>query len=285
MSGAPLAHPQEGGLFPQAPDVGSLELGTVGWEDVAEHTDLGTADNDGYTLVRVQLYSGRDLTKPKKTGVAQGHRVLCQIGGGLFRVPPKGTRVLVAFPAGMRTTQGAAVIVCTIEKSPAIQFGAGTGSPDRPVMDFGNVDVVIAARSVTLQSKASPFPQYLSVGQPRGGGATPGIRMYDETGSGIVISGGKIMVAVTDNGSPPKVTKYLSMSHADGIDVMNTDGGGILCSLALKNSGDCWIAGANARLYTAGVYLGVSITNVLTNRALYGTPASPTPSATVLIGS
>lgn len=98
-------------LGPEALDGGSLEMGTVGWDD-GNYLDAGTTGNDGNTLVAVQLYRGRDQATALQAGVAQGHKIWCQVSSLCgFTIPLQGTRVLVAIPAGMRETQGAPLIV------------------------------------------------------------------------------------------------------------------------------------------------------------------------------
>lgn len=253
-----------------------IEEATVGWDGEDTYYDLGTSENEesGQTLVRVQLFRGKPPHITKKNGVGQGYRLLCRIGLTPFRVPAKGTPVLVAFPGGNWQTPGNPVIFAVVANSPVQQFDA-----KRVVYDFGpDVEVVHRAKCHTFQSYETT-PQYVSIGTPRAPGATPAIRIFDETGSGIVVSQGKIRIAVTDNGSPPKITKFLSMSDADGIDVMNTDGGSIKSSIFVKNDGDVWIGGANSRLFTRGVYLGTAATAL--TPVLIGNPASPTPSAVV----
>jgi hypothetical protein len=92
-------------------DNGANEMGTVGWDD-GTYLDLGTTSNDGNTLVAVQLYRGRDQTQPLKLGVAQGHKIWCQVSSQVgFTLPLRGTRVLVGIPAGMGATQGAPLII------------------------------------------------------------------------------------------------------------------------------------------------------------------------------
>ncbi|KAJ8134485.1 hypothetical protein OY671_012302, partial [Metschnikowia pulcherrima] len=123
-----------------------FEPGTVGWDDAGDHFDLGTYDNDGSTLVRVTLFRGRDSSVRPVPGQADGHRILAQLGGGLFRIPPKGTRVMVGFPTAFATTPGAAVILCTCEPSPDSQFGAGKAK-----LDVGpDQEIILKGKAVTL---------------------------------------------------------------------------------------------------------------------------------------
>ncbi|MBX3218982.1 MAG: hypothetical protein KF795_00605 [Labilithrix sp.] len=96
----------------------TLEYGSIGWEDVPDYIFPGTDDNDGHTLVRVQLFRGRDVTKPLSSTRAQGIQLVAHINSlGGFRTPPHGTRCLVAIPAGMEQIPGAAMIMGIVEKS------------------------------------------------------------------------------------------------------------------------------------------------------------------------
>ncbi len=132
-------------LIPQKSFSPQIEVGTVGWEDEDVWFERGTANDDGYTLIRVQLFRGRDITKPLKDGIGQGVRLLCHISSGIFRIPKKGMRVYVAVPVGMEAKAGAGVIIATIEKNPIEQFDTG-----RVLMAFPDDDLIIKARSVTV---------------------------------------------------------------------------------------------------------------------------------------
>lgn len=107
-------------LLHDNPGSPQILMGSVGWDDEEEHAFLGDEDeNDGHTLVRVQLFEGRDNTKPLNPTRAQGHKLICHLSGMLgTRIPPKDTRVFVAVPSGMENVPGAGVIFATIEKLP-----------------------------------------------------------------------------------------------------------------------------------------------------------------------
>jgi len=97
-----------------------LEYGSIGWEDEDEYIFPGDDENDGHTLVRVQLFRGRDTTKPLSATRAQGMKLLAHINSlGGFRTPPKDTRCMVAVPAGMEQIPGAAIITAIVEQSSA----------------------------------------------------------------------------------------------------------------------------------------------------------------------
>ncbi len=73
-----------------------FEPGTVGWDDTDEHFDVGTADNDGNTLVRVTLFRGRDPGVRPRRGVRRqdiahtfvpGHRLQVSSANALEGAP------------------------------------------------------------------------------------------------------------------------------------------------------------------------------------------------------
>lgn len=106
------------GLGPTPMPMG-IQWCTAGWTSeagngAADHADVGSTTNDGTTLVKITSYSGRTPGTPTTPGQAQGHQYLAQLLGPVFRIPMKGERVLVAFPTGMETNPGAAVIIGTL---------------------------------------------------------------------------------------------------------------------------------------------------------------------------
>ncbi len=206
-----------------------FEPGTVGWDDTEEHFDVGTADNDGNTLVRVTLVRGRDPNTRPKPGVASGHRVLAQLGSGLFRIPPKGTRVMVGFATAFATTPGAAFIVCTCERSPDSQFGAGKAK-----LDVGpDQEIILKGKAVTLTDYDDRF---LHVGPD-------GVMMQDENGNGLVLKNGAIMIYVADGGDAKTVVQItkseLSLMQKDSGFVKLKDG----IATLFANKSACIVAG------------------------------------------
>lgn len=141
-------------FYIEPPQYPQIEIGTVGWEDEDLYYDKGTDEegNGGYTLVRVQLFRGRDITKPLKPEIGQGHRLLCKISSGIFRIPKKGTLCYVAIPMGMEKKPGAGCIIACVEKNPTIQFDAG-----RVHMGFPDEDLIIKAKSVTISDYEDNF--------------------------------------------------------------------------------------------------------------------------------
>lgn len=233
-----------------AVDNGSqILLGTVGWDGEDEYTFIGDDTNDGYTLVRVQVYDGRDTTAKFDPSRAQGHKIICHLSSGLLRVPKPGTRVYVACPKGMENVPGAGVIFAAVEKTPA-QF-----KTDRAVMDFGDdVHVVIRGKSVSLQD---PDNRFLSVGTPRSGGA-PGLTFQAEDGSGGVIQKGVVGWFVAKDGTAQTIFQMTT----DEVACTTTKGG------YWKVDKDFYSLGSSCYVVGGAVYLGKAPTAV--NFALWG---------------
>lgn len=133
--------PVGGGLWPEQEDRGGIERGTVGWAD-GSHYDIGTDENDGHLVLHVTLYRGRNHARDLKPGVAQGHEILCQVGLVPARIPPVGTVVMVAVPAGMGSAPGASVVFAAVEKNPTVATEFGES---RAVMDLGDVTLIASA--------------------------------------------------------------------------------------------------------------------------------------------
>jgi hypothetical protein len=109
-------------VFPFFPESGDAQIlqASVGWDDEDEYVFLGEDSNDGYTLVRCQLFTGRDFTKPINPHRAQGTKVIAHISSlnGL-RIPPKDSRVFLACEKGQEHVVGAAVIFAAVDALPA----------------------------------------------------------------------------------------------------------------------------------------------------------------------
>lgn len=231
-----------------------FEPGTVGWDGVDEHFDT----EDGVTLVRVTLVRGRHPSTPLTPDVAQGHQVLCRIGGGLFRIPKKGTPVMVGFPTAFAGHPGAGVIVCTTEASPDIQF-----NDTKAKFDVGpDTDFVIKAKSVTISDYDNRF---LHVGPD-------GVMLQDEAGNGVIMKKGAIMIFVADGGDAKTVVQVTPKE----------------LSLVQKDSGFVKLTGGNATLFASGSVALVGANVAVGAQATAATPAlcgSPpgTPSKSVFI--
>lgn len=94
---------------------GQVFLAQAGWDDTDEMIFEGGFDDDGNTLVRCQMFTGRDITKDHTPDRAQGTRLLCQILDGVG-VPTKNSKVYLLCPHGMEGVPGACVIVGSVTK-------------------------------------------------------------------------------------------------------------------------------------------------------------------------
>jgi len=228
---------------------GRIEMGTVGWEDEVEWAFK--SDDDGMTLIRVQLYRGRDYTQPLKAKVGQGPKILCCIDAGLYRIPPKGARVYVALPAGMEDGPGAGIIFAMAAPSPNGQL-----EKDRIVMDFGpDAHVIIKGKSVTLSDYVGTF---VSAGETRATPGTPGVTIQTTSGTGACFQPDALGIFVADGST----TKSILQMTTSKVDVMI---GGTAFSLdattAKLVSTSCYVIGG-------GVYLGAAPSPA--TQAVYG---------------
>lgn len=238
-----------------------IVLGSIGWEDEDEHAFLGTADNDGHTLVRVQLFSGRDTTKDLSPTRAQGYKIVCHIPDGTFRIPPKDARCYVLLPEGMEDVPGAGIIIATVSPSPTTQF-----AKDRVVIDYGpNTHVVIKGKSVSMQDPAFRF---ISVGTPRSGGA-PGVQVHLPDGTGAVWQAGSFGTFCGPDCMMQMTTSAFEVWQGSGAN----------STFLLMKGGEFWTYGPVNKVQGAGVYLGKA--PLALNTALYGASglaAAPSPS-------
>lgn len=259
----------EDDLFNPAKDfqAAQIEIGTVGWEGRDDHVEFGTGDNDGHTLVCVTLYRGRTQGEPVKKGVGQGYPVRCHISSlAGARVPPKGTRVLVATPFGMEQLPGAGVIVATIEKTAT----KDQLQKDRVVIDYGeDVHLVIKAKSVSISDHENRF---IGVGTPRSGG-DPGLTFQAKDGSGGVIQEGKLGFWTVDAGEAKQLLQMTTTStemFCKGGGMWKVDASGFYCF------------GVSCTMAGSAVYLGKAPT--VLNPVLWGTSGpvgAPSPSVFV----
>jgi len=170
---------------------GSIEAGTVGWDDDADHYDTAPGE---VVLVKVTLFRGRnpDRDPEPKPGRAGGLQILARVSAPMQTIPPDGAEVIVAVPAVFGLTPGAPVILAQVAVAPPNQFSA-----TRAKLDFGpDVDVVIKARSVTLTDYEDRF---FTLG-PRFG-----IKMGDAGANGMQLKGGKWCAYVAQNGDAKAV--------------------------------------------------------------------------------
>lgn len=239
-------------------DSGEVQIGTVGWVNEDEVVDLG-ADDDKHALVRVTLFDGRDRSAAlADPGVAEGRRVLAQISAPGFNVPKKGTVVWVLRAAGMN----AWLIAGNPVPTPTDQF-KGT---ERTLVDYGDeTDVVIRARSVTLQSAAGHFI---------GLGPKTGIQFGDADGNGGELKAGRWLFFVAEDGD---AKSFLRLTSA-AVDVTNK---ATLGTATLKvGDGKVKVGGNSFSAVVGNVALGALATPV--SAAQYG-PGIGVPSTTVFI--
>lgn len=234
------------------PETMVLEMASVGWEDATDWYDQGGSSNDGTTFVRAQLYRGRTPGAPIKAGVAQGHKVLVQISGPLWRIPRLGERCIIGFPGGFSTTPGAGVILGWLGASPPNQF-----SPTKAKIDLGSdYDFVLKAKSITLSDYNNRF---IAIGPQSG------VTIQDKDGTGAIINNGAIAIFVASGGS---MTTILQLTASDINAIVN--GGSMLQLTSTKAT----MYGVSCYVQGGGVYLGKVPT--ATTFAGYGSaPGSP----------
>jgi hypothetical protein len=245
-----------------------IEVGTVGWEDDQIISDLNTDPNDGITLIRVQLFRGRQATKPVTPGIAQGIKILAQLSGPLWNVPARGQRVFVAIPHGMESTPGAAVIMAMPGPAPNIQYGV-----NKTKMDLGpNQDLVIKARSIALTTYSN---QFISITSSETPGAPDQIVIQDHDGTGITIEDGVITIHDGTGSSVFQISETtVSVSCAGSATSPPT--------CLLMSSAHCQVVSPDFICNTGGVYLGYDPTftmTLATSGAVYCGPSTPSPTA------
>lgn len=237
-----------------------IEAGTIGWVDDDEHADLGTSDNDGTTLIKVQLFRGIDpLKEPDPDGRAQGHKIIARLSGFPFwAIPPKGMQCFVAFPGGFATTPGAGVIFALPGANPFVQF-----SPTRAKIDVGrDQDLVIKGKSVTLVMHNPDDPDgqedFISISKEGG------IQMGSRDGLGVVIKDGTINLFVPDASGDAKTVLRLSK---DAIEAVQKDSSDTVAMLKIAEK-DVTVCGAQFLAATAGGALGTAAS--MANGIAYG---------------
>lgn len=213
------------------------ELGTVGWEedDDESYFEQGTDENDGHTLVRIQLYRGRDPATPIRAGVAQGHKILACPAGPLWYIPPRGTQVLVVFPGGMESVPGAGTFFVR-GRTPAGQFGPKRVKLEVPT----DYDLVLKGQRVTLTDWGNSF---VSISPEAG------IQFSNANGDVALLREGAFVVTVAQGGDGKTI---LSMTTSS-FDVIQKDGS------SMKLADGKWQAvGAQTNLVGGSVGLGMS---------------------------
>ena len=241
-------------------DRGGIELGVVGWPGDADHAAVSAEDLNGRTLVKVTLLrgaTGYDADVPD--GEARGTRIRCRVKGPDFYVPPKGTEVMVAIPAGFGLTDGAPVILACMGATPDIQY-----SKTRAKFDYGpDIDVVFKARSVTISDYEDRFVAV---------GPDTGIMITDADGTMIQIKNKKIVILAPDaSGSSPPMSAAVVTLAAEAIGLVHkSDAGMVLVQLG---DGDFQALGLQGVLKFGATLIGIAASPV--TAAVTAPPSSP----------
>jgi len=215
-------------------DNGQILDGSVGWSG-----DSVVEDTSGpITLIKVTLHQGAPNGSPKsEEGYANGYQILARLSEPFFRIPPKGKAVIVMIPAGRRDCPGAAVITAIIADSPSRQFGANTA-----VLDFGDQNVVIKGKSVTLFSDSDGIRSTIA--------ALVGKVQCQVNGTGFYVSNdNKVAIKCIDNDGNIKSQVLLT---EDSVQLLDAAGNG---SIKLKG-GDFTGQGSNMNCFYGSIGLG-----------------------------
>lgn len=251
----------------------SVMLGMIGWTGPnpdLDPNDLGDDSNDGYTLTRVQLFAGRNETRPLVDGRAQGFRLLCTVADHvqMFGPPRDGDRCIVLVPAGLESTPGAAVVVAIISKAPTTQYSSTRGKidvgPDR--------DLVIKGRSIALSDYDNRF---ISIGPDNG------IVVQEKDGSGVIVKDGAVAIFAASGGD---VKSALTLK-GDEASIYQKSSEGNTC--VVLGGGKAQLVGTHCAVQGSAVYLGAS-PSMLTAAALGPSPIGvviPTGGGTVPVSA
>ncbi|HEX7464459.1 MAG TPA: hypothetical protein VF382_06160, partial [Actinomycetota bacterium] len=164
---------------------GSIEAGTVGWNDGQAHYDVEAGE---VVLVKVTLFRGRNPDRDPELvpGRAGGTQILARVSAPSQTIPADGAEVIVAVPAGFGLAPGCPVILAQVAVAPPNQFSA-----TKAKIDYGaDTDVVIKARSITFSDYED---RYITVGP------TYGIKMGDADCNGAQLKGGIWMMWAADS--------------------------------------------------------------------------------------
>ncbi len=128
-------------------------LGMAGWDDTEDLFFPGTNENDGHTLVRCQLYTDRDTTKPHTPDRAQGTKLVCHVADGVFKVPVKGASLYILIPHGMEGVEGAGIIIASVGGGKEVNKNITPGDMIVSPPGGGEAAIVIKADgSITLHT-------------------------------------------------------------------------------------------------------------------------------------
>jgi hypothetical protein len=222
-------------------------MGTVGWNDGSKHFDVGTGDNGGVTLLKVQLFRGRDRSVAATPGRAQGTAILARIPNPANFIPPDGTHVLVCRPAGF----DAWMLIQQYGPNSTTQFSSVAPSSkgkNRAKVDYGpDVDVVFKARSITFCDYQGRF---FSMGPEFG------LQVADKDGSGWHFGDGQWLCWIAVDGDAKSSIKMISGDVKAFAKDDTTMGGWEVNSGGFKATGTSFVAA------TSNVALGGAATPV-----------------------
>ncbi len=242
-------HVSESAARGQQEDRGAIELGVVGWPGDDDHADVSADDLNGRTLVKVTLLRGGTAFDTEiPDGEARGTRIRCRVKGPDYYVPPKGTEVMIAIPAGFGLTDGAPVIIACMGATPDIQY-----SKTKAKFDYGpDVDVMFKGRSCTMLMYNPDDPtqaeDFISI-SPEGG-----IQAVDRNGFGLAIKDNSVMLFAPGADGDAKTIVRLELGQ---LTLANKDDGGNQCGLTLTEQ-EVTAAGIVFNAFTPGANLGAA---------------------------
>jgi hypothetical protein len=253
-----VTHINDQELFRPDPDPRlHLAWGTVGWVGDPDVLDgLGKDEDDGVTLIKVTLFDGAAPTKrASDEGGANGQQVRVQASGPGWRVPPKGTRVMVGFANGDVLSPGNGLILGEVGVNPAKRFGR-----KKVLLDFGDADVVITGKSVSLVCDSNPDGE-------KDAGKRHVVSVSPDGGAQVVSGGSGLFVMGTN-----KAGDALGEVQIKAIDpngnlkaslVLAQDSAGMFCSPTPATasgvnfkSGNATVTGMGCAIQTGSVSLG-----------------------------
>lgn len=243
--------PRDHALLGDLPeDNGSIEQGTVGWNDETGDNPHYRLEAEEVLLVKVRLFRGynpdRDERPPENR--AGGTPLWCRVSAPNNYVPEVGANVIVSIPAGGWTSPGAAMIIGIAAVTPPNQIGASKAK-----LDYGeNCDLVIKARSITLTDYEDRF---MTIG-PR-----YGFKVGDADANGCMLKAGKWQFYSTDGEDDPDCKCMLELSEGLArLMVKNADGSVISGFTSDSTAGDFTVAGKRFVAFTDGGMLGRTAT-------------------------
>jgi len=247
-------------LFRAPPQPGQIQEGVVGYPGTNEIVELGNEAGDGKTLVRVTMQFNASKSSPTEEGFPTGARILARLGTRIGDIPPRKTRVLVAFPGrgplGIPDFEspGAGVIIAVIADDPEPRYFGR----EKVVFDFRGRDVVIMGNSVSLMSLEQRDGR--TVGHVMSVSQEGGAQLVSD-GSGVFAFNGEVNVKTVD--AKGNLRTAVVLTH-DELGLINTD--------------DVFITAKGGQLsLIAGKYIGITSSSI-------GLGPNPTPATPIVVG-